>query len=235
VSQVNLLADLLMRQVGVLVSVAEVQGSVPRECGAWMAVFADQVLGTIGGGHLEFQAIDMARQRLNEPGGDELQRFALGPSLGQCCGGVVHLRFEHVCADDIGEMRLRLQIHRQPVALFGGGHVGQALVQVLSHLPFDVHLGRQPRRDLSRRSCRPTCVCEHSDPVQAAVAIFRRQSRVLIMSFSHAEDLDVVASLPARQRQRGDLPYHRPDWQQDQMGNFRHRLEARGFAKSWRR
>jgi xanthine dehydrogenase accessory factor len=229
VSQVNLLADLLMRQVGVLVSVAEVQGSVPRECGAWMAVFADQVLGTIGGGHLEFQAIDMARQRLNEPGGDELQLFALGPSLGQCCGGVVHLRFEHVCADDIGEMRLRLQIHRQPVALFGGGHVGKALVQVLSHLPFDV-LWVDSRGEIFPTKLPANVRCEHSDPVHAAVGDVPAQSRVLIMSFSHAEDLDVVASCLLRQRQRGDLAYIGLIGSKTKWASFRHRLEARGFT-----
>ena len=76
-----------------LVTVESTQGSVPREPGAWMAVFADQLVGTIGGGHLELQAITEARRRLaggsvTAPGP---MRFALGPALGQCCGGVVHL------------------------------------------------------------------------------------------------------------------------------------------------
>lgn len=63
-SQVNLLFEMLRHQAGVLISVDAAQGSVPREKGAWMAVFADTVLGTIGGGHLEFQAIEQARRRL---------------------------------------------------------------------------------------------------------------------------------------------------------------------------
>lgn len=81
-SQVNLLADLLMRQVGVLVGVAEVEGSVPRECGAWMAVFADGVLRhRLGGSHVGSGHRHRRGTPRNEPGGDELQRFALGPSL----------------------------------------------------------------------------------------------------------------------------------------------------------
>ena len=47
-----------------LVSVDRTEGSAPRERGAWMAVFADQLVGTIGGGHVEFQAIAEARRRL---------------------------------------------------------------------------------------------------------------------------------------------------------------------------
>jgi hypothetical protein len=46
------------------VQVQATRGSVPREEGAWMAVFADEVMGTIGGGHLEWQAIAQARQLL---------------------------------------------------------------------------------------------------------------------------------------------------------------------------
>ncbi|HLO93459.1 MAG TPA: XdhC family protein, partial [Burkholderiaceae bacterium] len=89
------LAQWLTRGPAVLVRVAQVEGSGPREVGAWMAVSASGLLGTIGGGQLEFEA--MAEARAGLASGQVLQarrRFALGPSLGQCCGGVVHLAFE---------------------------------------------------------------------------------------------------------------------------------------------
>ena len=54
----------LLRQGAVLVQVESTQGSVPREAGTWMAVLGDQVLGTIGGGHLEYQALAHARALL---------------------------------------------------------------------------------------------------------------------------------------------------------------------------
>ena len=57
-----------------------------------------------------------------------------------------------------------------PVALFGGGHVGRALVQALAPLPFDVTLDRQPRRSVSADLPAQACSTEHSEPVQAAVA-----------------------------------------------------------------
>ena len=78
----------------VLVTVAIVEGSVPREAGAKMLVTADGFAGTIGGGHLEHRAIEIARGMLREGGAPTLERFALGPSLGQCCGGIAHLAFE---------------------------------------------------------------------------------------------------------------------------------------------
>src|SRR4051794_32072637 len=107
----------------VLVSVHETAGSVPRESGTWMAVFRDTVVGTIGGGQLELQAIEQARGRLSGMGGEAVLRYPLGPALGQCCGGVVHLRFERVAAADAPALAQRLQAHFVPLALFGGGHV----------------------------------------------------------------------------------------------------------------
>jgi len=88
------------RAPGVLVTVAIVEGSVPREPGARMLVTRAGFAGTIGGGHLEHRAIELARAMLEGGGVQErtarLERFALGPSLGQCCGGIAHLAFEFV-------------------------------------------------------------------------------------------------------------------------------------------
>jgi xanthine dehydrogenase accessory factor len=78
----------------VLVTVAAVEGSVPREPGAKMLVDATRQWGTVGGGHLELRGIETARAMLASGETRRLERFPLGPSLGQCCGGVVQLAFE---------------------------------------------------------------------------------------------------------------------------------------------
>ncbi len=89
-------------QNAILISVVASQGSVPRAAGAKMLVTASAQFDTIGGGHLEYRAIASARSMLAQVGTDhisqtpQLQRLALGPSLGQCCGGVVHLLFEPI-------------------------------------------------------------------------------------------------------------------------------------------
>jgi xanthine dehydrogenase accessory factor len=225
----------LARQPAVLVQVAATQGSVPREAGSWMAVFPDRLIGTIGGGHLEYQAIAQARARLAGAvtAAEADLRFALGPALGQCCGGVVNLSFQPVSASDIPALADRLGAAALgalvPVALFGGGHVGHALVQALAPLPFqlrwiDSRDGVFPDSVLARVEC------EHSEPVQAAVASLAPRSRVLIMSFSHAEDLDVLAACLQRQRSQADLPYIGLIGSQTKWATFRRRLEARGFT-----
>ncbi len=89
----------------VVVTIVSTRGSVPREAGTRMLVTADDVIGTIGGGHLEFKAIGIARDMLAEGTASNVQRFPLGASLGQCCGGLVNLLFETVAtsADWIGQ------------------------------------------------------------------------------------------------------------------------------------
>jgi xanthine dehydrogenase accessory factor len=222
----------------VLVQVDATQGSAPREAGSWMAVFAGNVVGTIGGGHLEYQAIARAKALLGAANSDasaapDLMRVALGPTLGQCCGGVVRLRFERLTSDNLPEIgkRLRQLLQRAmaPVALFGGGHVGHALVRVLSSLPFSVHW-IDSRDGVFPDDVPAGVVCEHSDPVQSAVASLAPQSRVLIMSFSHAEDLDIVAACLQRQRQQSDLPYIGLIGSQTKWASFRQRLAARGLG-----
>lgn len=232
VTPLRLLLEGLEAAPACLVTVESTQGSAPREPGAWMAVFADRTVGTIGGGHLELQAIDEARQRLRGAGGPPQRRYALGPSLGQCCGGVVFLGFQVVGGTDLAvgsALRARLVPPRHPVALFGGGHVGHALARVLAPLPFA--LTWVDSRDGIFPSSVPEGVqCEHSDPVQDAVPDLAPGTRVLVMSFSHAEDLDVVAACLRRQRERGDLPFIGLIGSKTKWATFSHRLRERGFA-----
>jgi xanthine dehydrogenase accessory factor len=72
------------------VVIAAHDGSSPREVGASMLVWDQGQSGTIGGGALEFEAAKKARGML-AGGGRTVERVALGPSLGQCCGGAVTL------------------------------------------------------------------------------------------------------------------------------------------------
>jgi xanthine dehydrogenase accessory factor len=219
----------LQTRDAVLVTVHSSRGSVPREAGAWMAVFADAALGTVGGGRLELDALVHARTLLAQGHGDEVLRYALGPNLGQCCGGEIHLHYEVVSAQDLARLDTRLASPVVPVALFGGGHVGRALVQVMAALPFAVRW-IDSRDEIFPAELPDNVQCEHSDPVQAAVADLPSDSRVLIMSFSHAEDLDIVSACLSRQRAHGDLPYVGLIGSKTKWASFRQRLEARGFG-----
>jgi xanthine dehydrogenase accessory factor len=228
--------DKLAHADAVLVAVHSTQGSVPREAGAWMAVFAHTTVGTVGGGQLELDAIShasailMGNSAQSESVGAQLVRYALGPSLGQCCGGEVHLRYERVGAPDITALRQRLAVGYLPVALFGGGHVGKALITVLGTLPMHV-TWVDSRDEIFPAQVPDNVYCEHSDPVQAAVAHLRPGSQVLVMSFSHAEDLDIIAACLVRQREYDDLPYAGLIGSKTKWASFRQRLQARGFGE----
>ena len=228
----QLFIDRLQTQDAVLITVHGHRGSVPREAGAWMAVFAQTSIGTVGGGHLEWQAMAYARARLLGSSGEPLVRYALGPTLGQCCGGEVTLKFEAVSAPDVPRLQMAFAATRAnwpQVALFGGGHVGWALVQTLAPLPLRVRW--VDSRDGVFPAALPANVCaEFSDPVHQAVASLAANSHVLVMSFSHAEDLDVVAACLKRQRVTADLPFVGLIGSKTKWAAFRHRLQARGFS-----
>ena len=230
------LADELLRRLegadAVLVRIGRTQGSAPREAGTWMAVFAEALVGTIGGGRLEHDAVADARALLAGRAVEAERRVALGPSLGQCCGGVVWLRYERVDAGDRERLRTQLSQAAQahmPVALFGGGHVGAAIVRLLSTLPVRTHW-IDSREEVFPVDLPLNLLCEHSEPVHDAVPTLAPGSCVLIMSFSHAEDLDIVAACLKRRRERGDLRYIGLIGSQTKWATFRHRLEARGFG-----
>lgn len=222
----------LRTQDAMFITVHSHRGSVPREAGAWMAVFAQSSFGTIGGGHLEWQAMAEARARLPDKPGEPLVRYALGPTLGQCCGGEVMLKFERVGAADVPRLQAafaQAQAGWPHIALFGGGHVGWALVQTLAPLPLSVRW-IDSRDGIFPEALPANVSTEHAEPVHQAVASLAPGAHVLIMSFSHAEDLDVVAACLARQRTQADLSAIGLIGSKTKWAAFRHRLQARGFS-----
>lgn len=130
-----------------LVEVADTKGSTPREKGAFMLVSSVAIHGTIGGGQLEYMAIDKARQLLRSqatPDGIDASEpcvmldVPLGPEIGQCCGGRVKVSIRPV--DDAITIDLAAAAERQEgrlphVYVFGGGHVGKALAASIALLP----------------------------------------------------------------------------------------------------
>ena len=241
------MVQLFQANNGVLVTIDSFEGSSPRELGAWMLVLAGDVHGTVGGGNLEFQAIAHARELLAAQAGaqvstqdmqrpDELRCYPLGPSLGQCCGGVVYLKFTSITAGNAIKIEAARAVFTSSkaqnalkIALFGGGHVGKALVNVLGALPCTVHWV-DSRDEIFPTDVPANTQCEHSAPVHAAVNDIAAGSHVLIMSFSHAEDLDVVAQCLLRLRATNDLPFIGLIGSKTKWATFRHRLADRGFA-----
>ncbi|MDQ5769149.1 xanthine dehydrogenase accessory protein XdhC [Thiothrix subterranea] len=139
----------------IIARIADTQGSTPRENGAYMLIAAEESLGSIGGGKLEQQVMEEARALLAETeigegdrrsplqgtvfvgatGGRPLQlqrEFTLGPTLGQCCGGRVHIRYEYCADPQQWQHPDAINANQFPIVLFGAGHVGQALAPILA-------------------------------------------------------------------------------------------------------
>ena len=199
-----------------------------------MAVLPEALINTLGGGQLEFQAIQEAKrllqlgQSFTEP---IVHRYPLGPSLGQCCGGVVHLSFECLNSSELEQLAKRLQEPEPELALFGGGHVGQAIVELMEKLPWHV-TWIDSRESIFPQSVGLNIELEHSEPVHSAVAQLKANAHVLIMSFSHAEDLDVVQQCLLRQRERQDLRSIGLIGSQTKWATFKSRLAQKGFLEA---
>ncbi|RWX78718.1 xanthine dehydrogenase accessory protein XdhC [Neorhizobium lilium] len=187
----------------VLVEIAEARGSTPRETGTVMLVSEIAVLGTIGGGALEYMAIDNARAVLAGRG-ETVMDIPLGPEIGQCCGGRTRLSFR-VMTDALASMlddRVKQARDNRPtVFLFGSGHVGRALAQALLPLPFAVTVvetRRQALEDLpygitARLSAMPEAEVDDIPPSGGA----------LILTHDHALDFLIAE----RALKRNDLAY----------------------------
>jgi xanthine dehydrogenase accessory factor len=237
----------------VLVLVAEVRGSTPRETGAAMLVTAGAASGTVGGGAVELRATEIARAMLAgraEPRGEVA--FPLGPALDQCCGGRMRLAFALLTPADLpegapadregqplglagggsgrGDAALPLwpggPVYRAPeparaVLVYGAGHVGRALVRALVALPF-----RVAWVDARAGACAeaPDGVEAHETPLPEAVAAAAAPDAMhVVLTHSHALDLEIVAAVLAR-----DFAFCGLIGSASKRALFRRRLAGRG-------
>lgn len=196
-------AFLTRNPAAILVTVASVKGSTPREAGAFMLVSEAECFGTIGGGALEFMAIDNARALLKGSGKTQMD-VALGPEIGQCCGGRTILTFQQVTQEVAADLESRLAAESATlprVTLFGAGHVGKALATALLPLPFHVTVVETRREELEGL---PSGVeKKHIAMPEALVKGLPRTSAVLILTHDHALDFLIAKEALAR----NDLAY----------------------------
>ncbi|MFV0384520.1 xanthine dehydrogenase accessory protein XdhC [Paracoccus sp. (in: a-proteobacteria)] len=174
------------------VRIISAKGSVPREAGAQMMVGADRVTGTIGGGQMEYMAIDRARQMLARGETSARMDIPLGPEIGQCCGGRVTLLLDRGPA---------LPEARPDVLIFGAGHVGRALALALCPLPFAATLIDSRAPELAQAA--PGVTTRLTPLPEAEIRAARPGSAVVILTHDHALDFLLAAEALARD----DLPY----------------------------
>lgn len=244
--------DLLRaRTPAMVVTIEQVQGSTPRDTGTRMLVSKDRSWGTIGGGHLEWQAIALAQDALREHQqatsaaslGGWAQRFALGPTLGQCCGGVVHLRFDHLselaCAQwPETSPRLLLDLH-------GAGHVGQAIVRLLQDIDCRVRWIDQRLDDTALpgdqatiglptgaelEALPPHIQCLPAEDAAGEVAQAPWGSHHLVLTHRHDLDLAIVDALLRREDVISGQAWVGMIGSATKRAAFEHRLLTKGHA-----
>jgi xanthine dehydrogenase accessory factor len=211
----------------VVIEVVKTAGSVPREAGTRMLVSARQAAGTIGGGHLELMAIENARMLLARvPNFEPVERhYPLGPALGQCCGGAVTLRFLRL--DRHAAQAWPMPTPRFFLQLYGAGHVGRAIVQLLSAIPcqvqwIDEREDEFPAGETLPRHVAQVCV----DPVEAEVDVAPANACFLVLTHRHDLDMRIAEAI----LRRGDFRYLGLIGSQTKRARFLHRYEERGIA-----
>lgn len=223
-------------QRAMLVTVSDSKGSTPRDAGTRMLVTEVDRHGTIGGGHLEWQAMALARQALQEcqhqaPSAWS-QTFALGPTLGQCCGGVVTLQFAPLDELAMQQWPISQGLH---IELHGAGHVGQAIVKLLADLDFSVRwidtrdsddagCGLPDEATLQQLPAHISWL--PSDCPEAEVADAPAGAIHLVLTHRHDLDLRIIEAV----LRRGDSLFAGLIGSQTKRAKFLHRLEAKGLS-----
>jgi xanthine dehydrogenase accessory protein XdhC len=189
----------------VIVQVAAARGSTPREAGTSMLVTARRSEGTIGGGRLEWEAIERARAMLASGEAAATIRLPLGPAVGQCCGGNVTLDLRRAATRDVDALAAHeaSMAERLPVVLlFGAGHVGRALARALAPLPLRVRWidGRAQEFPDPPIAGPEVVLTERWRPeVEAAPP----QAAYFVMTYSHGLDFEICEAV----LRRGDFAY----------------------------
>lgn len=183
-----------------LVEVTRARGSTPREEGAWMLVSPDATFETIGGGTLEFMAIDRARDALAGQEIDSGLDVPLGPEIGQCCGGRVELSIRLLDAaarDALADKARRAEAELPQVLVFGGGHVGHALAAAFALLPVKVSVIDTRAEALDGM---PASIDTRLTPVpEEAVREAPAGSAFVVLTHDHSLDFLIVAEALRRE------------------------------------
>lgn len=207
----------------VVVHVVQSKGSAPRHAGTRMLVSARDVVGTIGGGHLELKGIEAAREMLAGHDVPRERHYPLGPALGQCCGGAVTLGFAPLDAAALAAWPEPAPLFH--LQLYGAGHVGQAIVRLLSTLDCRVEWIDE-REDMFPMEAPPDHIHAVAvDAVEGEVANAPPGAAYLVLTHSHDLDMRITEAI----LRRGDFGYLGLIGSDTKRARFIRRFEQRGI------
>jgi len=177
-----------------------VRGSSPREQGTFMLVGQEAIFGTIGGGALEYMVIDHARKLIAEGRAEAAMDVPLGPEIGQCCGGRVGVSLHFVDATTRAKLAERIaadDAKASHIYIFGAGHVGRVLAQILALLPVKVEVIDTRREELALLA--PEIAHRLVAMPESVVRSAPSGSAFVIVTHDHALDFLIANEALARQ------------------------------------
>ena len=204
----------------VRVTVVRTAGSTPREVGAAILVTTEATCGTIGGGRLEKDAVDLARGMIARRETEADWDVPLGPAIGQCCGGRVWLKAEAADAAVLRQLERQAQVTRPTVLLFGAGHVGRAIARALALLDLRIRWVDE-RQDEFDHSIAGQVEIAASPHWEKEVAEAPFGAACLVLTHSHALDSLITAAA----LERGTFSY---------VGMIGSRTKRRRFEHAFR-
>ena len=173
-----------------LVTIVAANGSTPQRVGAKMLVYADgRVLGTIGGGCYENEALWKAREALTTRKAVTV-KYELADDFaaesGLICGGQMEVFIEPIEASPA-------------VYIFGAGHVGQYVGRVAHDAGFRVHVV-DDREKFANRDRFPNAgeIVVDDIPTWLANTVLPTSSYAVVVTRGHRHDLDALRALAPR-------------------------------------
>jgi xanthine dehydrogenase accessory factor len=223
------------------VKITASSGSVPRGIGASMLVKAEgRVAGTIGGGMVEFRAIQEAQKaieaKISESKSYILRRNEV-EDLGMICGGDVTVQITYLppgkIADDFAKAGLaQYEAETARAVIFGGGHCGQELARILPHLGWQT-IVVDDREEFTRQELFPNCTPVHCDFQKLAGSItIKPTDYIIVLTRGHAADFESVNfALQSEAALKVTLPYIGCIGSRTKIASVNQRLEAVGCSK----
>lgn len=166
----------------VTVTLTSVKGSAPQNLGAKMIVYKDDILfGTVGGGKVEAHCIKVAKEILDTSDNQLSFTWNLQKDIGMTCGGEVSFLFEkHICS----------QLWN--IAIFGAGHVSQALTRLLINLNCKLTVVDTRKEWLDKLPHDPKLTKIHTDNPAEVLKKLEVNTFVILMTKGHSSDVPVL-------------------------------------------
>lgn len=170
----------------ILVTVAAARGSTPAPAGQKLiATTTGLHSGTVGGGKIEARALTHAAKLLSERQTlTDLQTWNLQRDIGMTCGGEMTLLFE-----------VSFPTPTWHIAIFGSGHIVQALAPILSTLPCRIDIIDTRPAWLNKIPTFPNITTHHVAEHTKALHLITPETQTISITQGHSYDLPILSGI----------------------------------------